>query len=329
MALCNAGFPVGRSHLAFLIHDLKKFQRLAQASSSRLPVWAQAFALSGQSRAAIAFSHQSFPRWDKRIDVFLSFGPLASWEALGRFDASTTTFGCGGILWVPGAPCLRAFYHKWSKEDERFGQGKEVVSSGVMEGLAALWWMRVFARHCCGKRLLLEGDNTATMQAIRKGYSPSPGLMKTVHRVCQSEARHRIVIRTRAILGQCPQAHACTYNRPSLCTHCAHTVHTLCTRCAHSVHTQCTHCAHTVHTLCTLCARTVHTLCTHCAHIVHTLCTHCAHTEHTLSTHCAHTVHTLCTHCAHTVHPLCTNCAHTVHTRCSHCAHTVHALCTQ
>jgi hypothetical protein len=81
-----------------------------------------------------------------------------------------------------------------------------VISSGVMEGLAVLWWMRVFARSCRGKRLLLEGDNSATMQAIRKGYSPSPSLMATVHRVCQSEARHRIVLRARAILGMCTHA---------------------------------------------------------------------------------------------------------------------------
>jgi hypothetical protein len=194
----SAGFPVGRTHLAYLVHDVAKFKRLARAKCLGP---SHRYSLSARSREAIAFWHKAFPRWDKSLPVFLAFGPTASWELLGRFDASTEEFGCGGILWIPGAPELLAFSRKWSAEDKRFGFRQKVVSSGVMEALAALWWMRIFARYCDGKRVLLEGDSTCAVQAIRKAYSPSPPLMASVHRICQSEARHRIVLRTRAILG--------------------------------------------------------------------------------------------------------------------------------
>jgi hypothetical protein len=159
--------------------------------------------LPARERPLHAFWHKAFPVWDQSLPVFLAFGPVASWEFLGRFDASTEEFGCGGILWVPGAPELLAFSRKWSAEDKRFGFRQKVVSSGVMEALAALWWMRVFARYCDGKRVLLEGDSTCAVQAIRKAYSPSPPgpLMASVHRISQSEARHHIVSRPRAILG--------------------------------------------------------------------------------------------------------------------------------
>jgi hypothetical protein len=58
----SAGFPVGRSrsHLAFVIHDLTKFKRLARGSSSRAPVWAQTFQISVPSRSAVAFWHKTF-----------------------------------------------------------------------------------------------------------------------------------------------------------------------------------------------------------------------------------------------------------------------------
>jgi hypothetical protein len=46
-------------------------------------------------------------------------------------------------------------------------------------------------------RLLLEGDNSATMQAIRNGYSPSPSLIINFWRRCITR------VSLRPVTGSC------------------------------------------------------------------------------------------------------------------------------
>jgi hypothetical protein len=90
--------------------------------------------------------------------VFIAFGPLASWEALGRFDASTTTFSlqlgvegsCGSQGRRPFAPSSAVVEGGRALRPGQGGHLPRVISSGVMEGLAVLWWMRVIARSCRG-----------------------------------------------------------------------------------------------------------------------------------------------------------------------------------
>ena len=69
------------------------------------------YPLSAETKEALIFWARFFPRWSKRCEVFLDFGPCASWEVLGRVDASTD-WGCGGFLWLRGAEELFFFSHE-------------------------------------------------------------------------------------------------------------------------------------------------------------------------------------------------------------------------
>ena len=97
----SAGFRVhvGRAHLGFLVIETTKHKRAELATRARwsgMP-WMRTFTVGERAREALLFWTRFFPKWDGRCRVFLDFGPTATWEAIGRFDASTE-WGCGGWL---------------------------------------------------------------------------------------------------------------------------------------------------------------------------------------------------------------------------------------
>ena len=203
-----AGFRVGRAHLGFLMAEAAQHAHAAVAPRSGYvgPPWLRTFAVGEMAKQALLFWARFFPKWDGRCPVFLDFGPKASWEAVGRVDASTD-WGCGGWLWIRGQPQAWAFKHKWSKvERERSMRGPDGTrllreSTTVLEAMAHERWMRVFARMCAGLRVLLEGDNRNVTRAIHRAYSTRPAVMACVHGVCESAARHSVCLRVRWVLG--------------------------------------------------------------------------------------------------------------------------------
>ena len=197
----SAGFRIGRAHLGWLVRELARFKGMANNLSEEKARYMK-YSLSGEAKEALFFWARFFPRWSKRCEVFLDFGPCASWEVLGRVDASTD-WGCGGFMWIRGAEEMFFFSHEWTVE-ERVRAGKGVLvreSTSVLEAIGMELWMRWFGRVSEGKRVLLEGDNEAVATGLRKAYSQKPEIMLCVHGVCESAARHNICLRTRAVLG--------------------------------------------------------------------------------------------------------------------------------
>jgi hypothetical protein len=72
-----AGFPQGRASLSHFIHLRTNAPAMVVVS------------ISEPARRAIAFWFEVFSVWDRQCAVTLSFCPTASFQVLGRVDAST------------------------------------------------------------------------------------------------------------------------------------------------------------------------------------------------------------------------------------------------
>jgi hypothetical protein len=125
---------------------------------------------------------------------------MATWEALGRFDASTE-WGCGGWLWIRGAKSALAFMHKWTPAEREKAVVVSRESTTVLEAMAMEMWMRAFGALCKGLRVLVEGDNENVARAVARAYSSRPLVMACIHGICDSAARHSICLRSRVVLG--------------------------------------------------------------------------------------------------------------------------------
>lgn len=150
MLFLSAGFAVGRAHVACLRGHLTKYASAAQAAG-----WRGAFqcALSPQAQGALAFWHTFFGSWDRRCRCVLAMGPVASYEVLGRVDASTD-FGCGGWVWVVGEPIAHYFVHEWSDADRRFAKVQSRESTGCLEAYGMALWAECCSSWCEGRRVI-------------------------------------------------------------------------------------------------------------------------------------------------------------------------------
>jgi hypothetical protein len=177
----SAGFRVGRAHLGYLMAESTQHTRAAEAGKHKYvgPPWLRTFTVGARAKASLRFwaTTRFFPQWDGRCPVFIDFGPMASWQAIGRVDASTD-WGCGGWVWIRGQPQAWAFKNKWTEAERakalQGAQGEpklQRLSATVLETLAHEMWMRMFARKCRGLRVLLECDNLNVTRAIGRAYS--------------------------------------------------------------------------------------------------------------------------------------------------------------
>jgi hypothetical protein len=192
LAWMSAGFPAGIPHLAYLRACLSQHKGGARSVH---PVM-----LSKQAREALAFWCRFIPHWDMRCPVFLDFGPMVGPEVLWRFDASTD-WGMGAFMWVVGSPIASYIKHEWTDAERKHAFVVDRVSTGVMEGMAAVRCAAAFSVLCQGKRVLMEGDNEALTRGLRKCYSRTPAMLGHIHTVWSHTSRARICLRHAHVKG--------------------------------------------------------------------------------------------------------------------------------
>ena len=191
----SSGFQVGKPHLGFLVADLVGHREKHKKRWRQLPI-----KLSDRAQSAIRFWAKVFPRWSGHSEVFQDFGPTASWQAIGRVDASTD-WGCGGWLWVRGEPEAYGFAHQWTLKERARAKCEIRESTSMLEAMGVVMWFHRLGKRVRGLRLLLEGDNENVARGIARAYTPKPKLMNCILAACESIARLSICIRSRAVIG--------------------------------------------------------------------------------------------------------------------------------
>ena len=67
---------------------------------------------------------------------------------------------------------------KWSDGDRATALERE--STGVMEGMAVVWWLSIYGNLWYGKTLLLETDSASVVFALDCCYSKRPAMMAVI-----------------------------------------------------------------------------------------------------------------------------------------------------
>ena len=120
----SAGFSQGRTDMPHLVHAMVSAQAGSDAHERRFRHASKAaeftFKLSTAACGVILFWHEFFPLWDRCCPIRQGFSPTASWQGLGRVDASTR-WGCGGFLLLEGS--LLGFMHEWTPAERIQGMG--------------------------------------------------------------------------------------------------------------------------------------------------------------------------------------------------------------
>jgi hypothetical protein len=196
MQWLSAGFPIGRASLTHLIHlktEAKALQRRKRLSASTAVV-----KVTKQGRFALEFWHEAFAAWDRHCPIRMGFSPAASWEVLGRVDASTD-WGCGGIYY--DGTNLWYFMHKWTDGERSDAFVEKRASTGVMEMMGAHHWLRVFGGFCTGRRLQLELDNSASVLTLEASYTKTEAMLDVLKPVLRMCVEQHIILRARHIMG--------------------------------------------------------------------------------------------------------------------------------
>ena len=205
MWLC-AAFTIGRPSVAALVKIRTQGVGAQRARERRLrrPVPASTVKCEVDTRAAeaIRFWHKFFGSWDRICPVVLGFGPCATWQFLGRFDAATVDgHGGGGFIFSPTLPEVLAFSRPWSKDESDSARSPTRVSTTVVEGWAALIWFRLFGHLCARSRVLLESDSEPLVMALESAFSERPMVASCVREVRENVAKWYITLRVRHVLG--------------------------------------------------------------------------------------------------------------------------------
>jgi hypothetical protein len=193
----SAGFHIGRPHMSALRSELASHNVKAESCQynhkKKMP-------LGKRSREALYFWNKFIPKWDKRCQVYLDFGPMAAPQVLWRVDASTE-WGCGAFMWPIGEASGFYILHEWTgaERDEAFVV--ERVSTGILEAMAAVRCAKAFAKLCAGKRVLMEMDNEALAHGIRKYYSKHGPMNNLIRGVCELATVARVNILAAHIKG--------------------------------------------------------------------------------------------------------------------------------
>jgi hypothetical protein len=198
MLFISAGFSIGRPDVA-AVHRLKFRAKELRKSTRTCPSTILVpIDLEPRARSALSFWAEFFPKWNRRCEVFLDFGPTAAWQKLGRCDASTE-WGCGGFFLDDEV--LLGFAHKWSQNERDLALVTERESTGVFEVLGPVHWLSFFDHFCGSKRVQLELDSTSAVTSLEAGWSkttPMHALVRLVRERCFMNSIH---LRSRHIKG--------------------------------------------------------------------------------------------------------------------------------
>jgi len=75
-------------------------------------------------------------------------------------------------------------------------------STGVLEALAILAWLKLFGPRCELRRTLLRTDKEAVMLAVAKAFSDSDALLTTLRDICAAVGQHHMRLRVRQVNGK-------------------------------------------------------------------------------------------------------------------------------
>jgi hypothetical protein len=144
------------------------------------------------------FAASVYLDWDRRCPIFADFGPTATWQFLGRCDASSD-WGCGGFLY--DGECLRAFQHEWRDDERELAMCGIRESTTVEELQGAAHWARIFENFISHSRVQLELDSATSVCAIEKAFSAKPAVLTCLTDLRASIARAGVHLRVRHVLG--------------------------------------------------------------------------------------------------------------------------------
>ena len=192
------GFRVCRAAVGYIIHDRTR----AQALCDRLKLSRRKamMAKSKQSSSALKVMAALLPRWDRRCPIVEGFTPTATWQFLGRVDASTD-WGCGGMIVDASLAQLVGANHEWSAEERAVAFVSSRESTGVLEAMGALWWLQTFSTRCRGSRVLLELDNSAAVLGLQGVYSPTLALLSVIESIAILCCELHVELRVRHVHG--------------------------------------------------------------------------------------------------------------------------------
>jgi hypothetical protein len=150
------------------------------------------------ARSAICFAKSVFAAWDQKCRIVQSFSPSATWQALGKCDASA--WGCGGILF--DGSTLFGFQHQWTQNEKDLAFAIQCESSAVEELQGAAMWLDTFASRCQSLRVQLILDAETAVKALLKAFSARPPMMECLIRFRLASARAGVVLRVRHVHGK-------------------------------------------------------------------------------------------------------------------------------
>lgn len=192
----SAGFPIGKPHVAHLVHLRTKGEQIMSRTGS--PPASVMVRVSEEAKFTLRFWKVNLSLWDRSCPITRRFGPVASAQAMGRADASTQ-FGCGG-LYFDGRVCL-LFVHEWSREELDLAFATERLSTGILEMLGARWWAKAFFGRCAGLRVSLELDSASAVTGLLAGYSPNVPTMALIEPFLSECVRSHVQLKPSHVVG--------------------------------------------------------------------------------------------------------------------------------
>ena len=151
------------------------------------------------ARQALDRVTEIFLAWDGQCPMVQGFGPTASWQVLGRVDASTD-WGCGGFAY--DGTVMYGFKHKWTQDERDLAKCEVRESSGVFEVLGACYWLQHFGKFSQAKRVQLDLDNSSAVTALEKAFSPTHDMCEGVNAARALCAEHFLCMRFRFVRGK-------------------------------------------------------------------------------------------------------------------------------
>jgi hypothetical protein len=190
-------FPIGRVHLAALVHVRTQGERvMARISKPATMVRVQ---MSERAADAIRFWQHHFSSCGDTMSVPVRqrFSPLVAPEIVGEVDASAVA--AGG--WIRGTGA--AFVHVWTSDETQVLTAPEggAASAPRMELRAVKVWFDCFAEQCEGRRVLLLTDSANAAALLRTGYSKHPDALADLHAVLRCCVLRNVDLRVETVCG--------------------------------------------------------------------------------------------------------------------------------
>jgi hypothetical protein len=164
----SAGFRVARPDVTHLFGFLADKKR--EAAGNHTPRTVDWIPKPRRVQAILVFWKTQLKVWNRKCVVVASFSPVAQHGCLEFVDAATKEgHGYGAVfLDVLGTDFLAA-RGVWTAVEGESAQRAERKSTGELEVLGIVHWLRIFGPRCRNKRVLLLCDNMSACRGMATG----------------------------------------------------------------------------------------------------------------------------------------------------------------